>query len=194
MGDPTECPMCEDGMVWDDGRCDRCHALVGVDPGEEGGDRTEVRVCPPELMGQIKVLPDEKRPYKLSTQPCPKCLKFFLDGKIRSEMVQPIPAGGFAPLDRIDKVSTCKDCAATHGLMRVMNYDSRGKDANTHFLMMRIAVGNDRQEHLRLPEVAMGLVLAGIVERSYPGDLERHHKWLDKYVLPLVPEGPRRHA
>lgn len=186
------CPVC--GGDVEDSVCLDCGAEAGVDFGA-GKDSAVVRVRPPELVGKTEPLPDAKRPYKLTTKPCPKCLKLYIDDQIRGEMVQPVPAGAFAPFDRIDKVDTCKDCAATYGLMRLMGYDARGRDGAQGFFMMRVAVGNDRQEHLRLPTVASGLVLVGVMERSYPGDFERHLKWLEKYVYPHVAgqEG-RRHA
>lgn len=192
MGSANACPYCDGEVV--DNECLDCGAFVGVDEGD-GPDVTNVRVCPPELMGKTEPLPAEERPYKLTTKPCPKCLKLYVDDQIRDEMVQPVPAGAFAPFDRIDKVDTCKDCAATYGLMRLLGYDAHGPEGIQGFLMMRIAVGNDRQEHLRLPTLASGLVLVGIMERSYPGDFERHIKWLKKYVHPHVAgqEG-RRHA
>jgi hypothetical protein len=49
------------------------------------------------------------------------------------------------------------------------------------FVAARIAVGNERQEQYRLPGVPMGLVAAGYVRPSAPGDFERQLRWLDEH-------------
>lgn len=55
------------------------------------------------------------------------------------------------------------------------------------FDMLRLAVGNDRQESLRMPEGMarhFGLMATGIVKTAHRGQLEAHLAWLDK-VIPL---------
>jgi hypothetical protein len=54
----------------------------------------------------------------------------------------------------------------------------------------RIAVGNERQEHLRLPVGArMGLVKVGLVRPDPCGPVafEKHLRWLDRHVWPRIP-------
>lgn len=51
------------------------------------------------------------------------------------------------------------------------------------FAMARIAVGNDRQEQLRMPGFPMGLVLYGIMRPSQPGDFETLLDWHDRMGL-----------
>jgi hypothetical protein len=57
---------------------------------------------------------------------------------------------------------------------------SRDDKSMTHFLMARIAVGNDRQEQYRLPGAPMGLVKAGFVKASKKGDLQAQWDWMDR--------------
>lgn len=105
---------------------------------------------------------------------CPRCLALAREGRIRVETVQPLPEGAMAPLARDRSGKCCFDCAATDGVL------SFGLAPN--FVAARIAVGNDRQEQLRLPGVVMGLVKAGFVRPSARGDLEKHHAWLDAHA------------
>lgn len=109
-------------------------------------------------------------PFKLTKVPCSRCLKLAKAGKIRIETVQPLPEGAFAPLARDGSGKCCRDCASADGLMARMKV--------LDFLMARIAVGNDRQEQYRLPGMNMGLVMAGFVAPSEPGDLEAQYAWL----------------
>lgn len=100
---------------------------------------------------------------------CPTCMRLVFNGIIRTEMVQPLPPKGIAPLN-YEGEATCYDCSSALTLMkRVQALD---------FNMARIAVGNDRQEQFRLPGVEMGLVADHIVRPSKPGDLDKHCKWL----------------
>ena len=103
-----------------------------------------------------------------TTTPCPKCVKLLTPKRdeIRVETVLPLPEGAHAPMSRYSKEHICFDCAAAEFLMR------EGLD----FDMMRIAVGNDRQEKLRLPGYAAGLPN---VRASHPGDLQTLHEWQD---------------
>jgi hypothetical protein len=112
----------------------------------------------------------------LTRTPCPTCLPLAQRRDIDMEMVQRVPEGAWAPISKKYKdVRICFDCASAEALVQ------RAKETGCPtFLMARIAVGNDRQEQYRLPGVPMGLVMAGYVRPSKPGDLEEHYKWLDE--------------
>jgi hypothetical protein len=119
----------------------------------------------------------------MTVQPCPRCLKLAVDGVIEGEMVQPLPDGVFAPhsRDREHPGSCCFDCASADGLTGFIHPD---------FTACRIAVGNERSEHLRLPAgVRMGLVKQGLVraDPSGPEAFQKHLRWLDAHVWPMVP-------
>jgi len=88
------------------------------------------------------------------------------------ETVQRLPRGVFAPTLKKDGQRCCFDCAAAETVQLVLGVPS--------FVAARIAVGNDRQEQYRLPGVVMGLVQAGLVRPSAPGDLENQHQWLER--------------
>lgn len=107
---------------------------------------------------------------KMTALPCPRCLPLARKDEIRVEMVQPLPNGTLAPLARDGSGKCCYDCAAADGIT----------SAGISFVAARIAVGNDRQYQYRLPGVPMGLVQAGRMRRSEPGDLEKHHAWLNE--------------
>lgn len=110
---------------------------------------------------------------RLSETPCPRCLALAQEGAIRVETVQRLPEGvGVAPIARDGSGKCCFDCASADTLM--------GRISSLTFTMARIAVGNDRQEQYRLPGVAMGLAIDGLVQKSAPGDLEDQHRWLDR--------------
>jgi hypothetical protein len=107
--------------------------------------------------------------------PCPRCTALARELKIRAEMVMSLPAGAFAPQDyRGNK--QCFDCNAAQLVQRVV----LKIPGITGFEMARIAVGNDRQESLRLPSVPMGLIMAGLMQASKVGDFERHLKWIER--------------
>lgn len=129
-------------------------------------------------------------------KPCLRCAGLALKDQIRVETVMPIPAAN-PPLSREDNTPCCIDCAAADALVAWMFREPEkaqpvwkqvqwkrlkraplAHDLSINFLMARIAVGNDRQEQLRLPGVPMGLVYYGLVKPSAPGDLERHYDWL----------------
>ena len=109
---------------------------------------------------------------------CPRCLRLALAGRIRDETVMPLRGGALDALAVDGSGPCCIDCEAADNLHR--RY--RGMD----WASMRVAVGNDRQEQLRLPGAPMGLVKEGITKPSQPGDLERHHVWLGRVVWPLT--------
>lgn len=102
---------------------------------------------------------------------CPRCLKLASEGRIRAETLQPLPPGAMAPLAHDGSGKCCRDCAAADTVVRLGHVPT--------FEMARIAVGNDRQEQLRLPGAPMGLVQAGLMRPSRSGDLEKHHAWLE---------------
>lgn len=109
---------------------------------------------------------------ELTDRACPRCLALALARQIRAETVQRLPAGARAPLARDGSGKCCYDCASADTIM----FGPAGID----FVMARIAVGNDRQEQYRLPGAPMGLVYAGYVRPSKPGDLEAQHAWLER--------------
>lgn len=126
---------------------------------------------------------NDRRP-PMTLAPCPRCLKLAIDGEIRPETVMPLPQGAFAPLGHNGQ-KCCFDCQSADGLVRTIGLD-------LDFSSRRIAVGNDRQECMRLPVQiadAMGLIKEGLV-RNWPNadDFEAHMKWLDQHVWPLIPE------
>jgi len=115
--------------------------------------------------------------YEMTELPCPRCLPMAGFGRIRLEMVQPLPKGAAAPLAKVPGGGPCCfDCAAADTLSRLSPKVNREMD----FEMARIAVGNDRQEQYRLPGVPLGLVKAGYVRPSKKGDFEKHIKWLEE--------------
>lgn len=101
--------------------------------------------------------------------PCPRCLALAKKGKIRIEMVQPLPEGALAPMG-FNQKKCCYDCQAADNLTR--------DPAIPGFEAARICIGNDRQAQYRLPEVPLGLVKDGRMRPSKRGDLEKHHAWL----------------
>lgn len=107
--------------------------------------------------------------------PCPKCMKLAQMGKIRAEAVQPLPSTRpvQCPMDVETKEPICRDCNAAWTLMRISSMPT--------WEHARVATANDRQEQLRLPGAPMGLVQVGIMLPNKPGDLDRHHHWLDHY-------------
>lgn len=115
--------------------------------------------------------------YSSKPEPCPSCVRASMVGTIRREATQPLPAGAEAPLD-YEGNPWCFDCSAASTLSRVapaLTWD-----------MARTAVGNDRQEQLRMPGVPMGLVKTGIVRPSAEGDFERHVEWLESVGIRLA--------
>jgi len=102
---------------------------------------------------------------------CPLCLEGLQAGWLHREAVMPLPLG-LAPRS-IDGEKCCRDCQSAETLMKVLKTLS--------FRMARIAVGNCRREHLRLPlGVALGLVQQGLMAPCSVDDLEPHLKWLSE--------------
>lgn len=115
-------------------------------------------------------------PPELTREPCPTCLPLAQAGEIRMETIQRLPEGAWAPLSKKYKGRhICHDCASAEMMVQLVE-----KTGCPTFLMARIAVGNERQEQYRLPGIPMGLVMAGYVRPSEPGDLEEQHKWLNE--------------
>jgi hypothetical protein len=126
-------------------------------------------------------------------EPCPRCMWALANRHIRAEAVRPLPPGALAPLEKRPKGKPCcHDCAAADNLMQVFLVrrdplvvqavcralpDIEDPEAERSWGMMRTAVGNDRQEQLRLPGMPMGLVLLGYVRSSEAGDLDFQHRW-----------------
>ena len=105
------------------------------------------------------------------SEPCPLCLESLRAGWLDREAVMPLPLG-LAPRS-IDGEKCCRDCQAAEALMRVMQASD--------FRMARIAVANDRREHLRLPNgTRLGLVQRGLMAPCSIDDLDSHLEWLDE--------------
>lgn len=135
-------------------------------------------------------------PGKLSEQACPHCLRLAREGSIDSEMVQRLPEGVWAPTLKSYRAARCtvhEECAADPEMGRACALaDGRRccRDCAAAelvillagapgFIAARIAVGSDRREQYRLPGMNMGLVAAGLMLPSAPGDFEDQLRWLD---------------
>lgn len=111
--------------------------------------------------------------------PCPICRNLAGIGEIRRETVMPLPQ--FGPVNR-DNQKCCFDCQSAENLVKYGMVPT--------FLHARIAVGNERQETLRMPvgmAELMGLCSHGLVRSANETQLDRHLDWLDA-VFPLVIE------
>ena len=84
------------------------------------------------------------------TKPCPKCVKLSDNGDLDHEAIMPL--GKLAPALSIDGSGPCcPDCQAAENIVKF--------GILPEFLMARVAVGNDRLEHFRLPKgTRLGLV------------------------------------
>lgn len=115
----------------------------------------------------------------MTDKPCPRCVMAYYMGAIRDTMIQRMPAGAYAPLAKVPGGKPCCfDCAAAdtvHIFCKLPSWEHA-----------RTAVGNDREEQLRLPGVPMGLVAMGFMRPSAPGDLKQHLAWRRRCVP--VPE------
>jgi hypothetical protein len=143
------------------------------------------------------------------TQPaCPRCFSLAFAGKIRAETVMPIPSPAppiaieHLPENASPKGSPiCFDCQAAENLAKLgvcgawIATEPGGPKhpprVDMPFSARRIAVGNERQEQLRLPPELrphFGLVKAGLV-RQTAGEhmvaLEYHHDWLESVGIKL---------
>jgi hypothetical protein len=117
-----------------------------------------------------------------SDQPCPRCRNLYDTNVLDDpEMVQPL--GEHPALARDGTGPCCDDCRAADTLLSL---DHVGPD----FGMARIAVGNDRQEQYRLPAAPLGLVHAGLMKPSQPGDLHAHLAWLARHGIVEAKEAP----
>jgi hypothetical protein len=115
----------------------------------------------------------KRRPRQAATgEPCPRCLELVQKGKLPRETLQPLRGGALDALARDGSGRCCRDCQAADTLAALAPALS--------FPMARLAVGNDRQEQLRLPGAQLGLVGQGLMQPSEEGDLERHRAWIVK--------------
>lgn len=136
----------------------------------------------------------------MTEAPCPRCLRLAIEGRIRVETVMPLPAGAWAPMrrpggdderadgsDLVDEAygrdkkqeKQCLDCASAETCIRLLGLPG--------FVAARVAVGNDRQEQLRMPGLHAGLVAQGLVRPTVDQDaLKNHYKWLERCVFPLL--------
>lgn len=111
--------------------------------------------------------------------PCPICLNLAKAGQIRRETVMPLPQ--FGPIS-LDNQKCCFDCQAAENLVKL--------GLSPTFLHARIAVGNERQETLRMPigmAELMGLCSHGLVRPANETQLDSHLDWLD-IIFPLADE------
>jgi hypothetical protein len=102
-------------------------------------------------------------------EPCPSCLDARREF-MREEAVQPLRGGARDALSYRSPQKICQDCQAAENMMKIVHLT---------WEQARVAVANDRQESLRLPGVALGLIGYGYVRMSQEGESERHHDWLD---------------
>jgi hypothetical protein len=91
-------------------------------------------------------------------------------------MIQRLPKS--APPMNYQRQPWCWDCNSANTVARLMPALTWG--------MARTAVGNDRREQYRLPGASMGLVGAGLVRPSAPGDLEDQFRWMREVLEPDV--------
>lgn len=107
------------------------------------------------------------------------CLNLAKLGKIRREVVMPIPK--FGPIN-LDNQKCCFDCQSAENLVKYGMAPT--------FLHAHIAVGNERQETLRMPTgmaELMGMCSSGLVRPANETQLDRHLDWLEA-VFPLAIE------
>ena len=109
--------------------------------------------------------------------PCPRCFALAMEGEIRDETVMPLRGGARDALAVDGSGPCCQDCEAADNVQRLHM-------PGMTWVAARTAVGNDRQEQLRLPGAPMGLVKAGLTKPSKPGDFDRHVAWLNFAVFP----------
>lgn len=105
-------------------------------------------------------------------RPCPACLRWYRQGRLRREAIQPLPP--HPPLLRENNTRCCHDCESADLVMALQLVPE--------WIMGRVAVANDRQEQLRAPGLPLGLVYHRFMRPNAPGALEKHHKWLDEWV------------
>src|SRR5262245_11921218 len=96
-------------------------------------------------------------------KPCPRCMAHYKDGSIFARMVQPL--GRRPAMSRRDGSKICGDCGKAEALADFTGILDDG--------MARTAIGNDRDEALRLPGLVRGVM--GVV--AAPGDLDRLTRW-----------------
>lgn len=140
-------------------------------------------------------------------EPCPRCVKLAWDGQIRAETVMPLPVGADAPLAEDGSGPCCHDCQAADTINKTI-LGGRSKaiwgatqqggqkhplERGMPFYAVRVVVGNERQEQLRLPEGIrkhFGLVAKGLVRPSVGENaLEDHQAWLASVGIHLTEEG-----
>lgn len=109
------------------------------------------------------------------TKPCPKCVKLSDNGDLDHEAIMPL--GKLAPALSIDGSGPCcPDCQAAENIVKF--------GILPEFLMARVAVGNDRLEHFRLPKgTRLGLVASSHMLPCSQDDLDRHISWLKIHGL-----------
>lgn len=138
-------------------------------------------------------------------KPCLRCVKLAYSGRIRTETVMPLPPGDTAPEAADGSGPCCWDCQSADNLQKLMSRglaphlgprtrhvvhkttQERIDDWSAFtFVMARVAVGNDRQEQLRMPGMPMGLAhpSVNLVRLSKTNALQDHHDWMDRNGLP----------
>ena len=161
------------------------------------------------------LLPDDLRAkhlrnaYAANAAPCPRCLALAMADQLRLECVLPLFAGALAPRAVDGSGPCCIDCGAADLVVKMLDRNAFKRrqvmtrvrlhprlrherafanlDAGFTFEMARIAVGNDRQESLRLLGAPLGLIYEGWMRASQPGELTLHHAWMNRVGL-VMPE------
>lgn len=118
---------------------------------------------------EAKTTPDTRYSYGI---PCPHCLELCMSGDMDREAIQPLQGGSLDSL-AIDRRPQCQDCAFAGTLVKMKIVPT--------WEMARVAVENFRRESLRLPGVPRDLAFVG-ARISQAGELQKHWRWLDKYV------------
>lgn len=135
-------------------------------------------------------------------KPCPRCLKLAWAGLIRAETVMPLPTDLAPPLAEDGSGPCCHDCQAADTIGKTILrpntqvWGSTTVGGTKHplrrgmpFDALRIVVGNERQEQLRLPEGMrkfFGLVAQGYVRPSVGENaLADHQAWLESVGINL---------
>lgn len=107
----------------------------------------------------------------LSDEPCPRCIRAYLNGLIRKRAIQRLPEGAMAPRD-YDGHRQCWDCQAADTLSRL-----NVGDPDRH---SRVATGADRCAQYLLPGAPIGLAYHNIIKKNGPDDWENQKEWMDQ--------------
>ena len=110
--------------------------------------------------------------------PCPVCLALAKAGELRREWVMPLPS--LAPISMTANTPICFDCQSAENIIKI-------GALRMDFPAVRLTVGSERAETLRMPEgmaELMGMCSKRLVRPAHIGQLDDHFDWLDK-VYPV---------